>query len=66
MAEKVPLPGTGLELSSSDGLTGNAGTVAKGGIGFGIVFVMLAIGAALFKGASNAAGQGDEVDIPVA
>lgn len=65
MGEKVPLPGTGLELDSNDGLTGNLSTVAKGGLGFAVVFAMLALGAFMFRSASQAAGQDGDVNVPV-
>lgn len=65
MAEKVPLPGTGMELDSSDGLTGNVGTIVKGGAGFAVLFVMVALGAWMFSSASKAAGQDGDVNVPV-
>lgn len=65
MAEKVPLPGTGMELDSSDGLTGNVGTIVKGGFGFMVLFIMIALGAWLFSNASSAAGKDGDVNVPV-
>jgi hypothetical protein len=65
MSEKVPLPGTGMELDTNDGLTGNVSTIAKGGIGFAVVFVMLALGAFLFRQGRERTGQNSDVNIPV-
>lgn len=66
MAEKVPLPGTGLELDTGDGVTGNVSTFAKGSIGVAAAVTMFALGFALFRGAAGAAGQDTEVEIPIA
>jgi hypothetical protein len=65
MSGKVPVPGTGMEVSSNDGMSGIVTKVVAGGVGFFLLFIMLALGAIGFSKSAEAAGQNPDVDVPV-
>lgn len=63
VAQKVPVPGTGLELDTKKGIGGNATVVAVGTLGVAVLLAMYAMAQRLVDTASESVGDSDFLEV---